>query len=837
MQDLQKDLENGKPLPFGLDAENFPAEIESVNEQMTPRILKRIEQRTKIVRTMLNNLVDAGILDKKLLDEDPNYFHHQVLLYNNMRSGASSISSLTKPKPGYGKERKGTELDINANYLQAEFSYLAQANRDLATKKAIDAIIKEYDMTEVIDETVRLESGEFVDHIPEGHVKWQPDKGNVFFTGNTISEKAVEGILEGMDFGDVGEAKELLMESLRTGLIMGGKKKQIVIPEELATTLDQLRPDISRNGIAKLFSTPIKAWKQWTLMSPRRIAKYNLNNTSGDLDAMMAGNPSGAKKIPEAISQMYRAFKYDEDLPQTYWDALDRGVFDAGFSSSEITQVNEMDRFFRLMDNKPNVFTQGWKWYWNKARKGTQFRENIARYASYLDFLEQLESGKTVEQIGYGATSPKMLKGIKGNENLAGILARDLIGDYSNISANGQWVREHLIPFWSFQEINLKRYNNLFANLLRAGEYKKGAKEFGKGLGRQTKRIAGVLAMTASWQAWNRLFHGDLEDELSTMDQGRPHIILGKTDDGKIQTVRFQGALSDYMEWLGYGEAVQTFDMIDRGQATWADLGVDMAKAPVKKIVNGISPHLKIPFEITSGKKVFPDVFKMRSIKDPYRHLWQTVSLENEYDWLTGKPNRGYLKSMKGVFGLYERNVDEINYYEIKDLVNRFFDEKGHERDGYLSTPKSRAMREFKLATKFNDKRALKIAKAKMKALDIDSTYIKKNLKRLNPISSLKNEWKAEFMDGLNARDKKKFEMAMKYYTDTLNPDADYKTELDMTQLSIYTGKEIFTKEELADYKKLVVRLRKAKVLDAEQYTKNFKKWSKANARYNKRNN
>ena len=282
------------------------------------------------------------------------------------------------------------------------------------------------------------------------------------------------------------------------------------------------------------------------------------------------------------------------------------------------------------------------------------------------------------------------------------------------------------------------------------------------------------------------------EAELSTQDRTRLHVNLGRNEEGEIMTIRLQGALSDYFEWVGYEDAMVALNMIERGQGDWSEVIQSMAQAPVKKIVNGLSPVFKIPYELSSGKSTFPSVFEQRTIRDTTRHLLKTFSLENEYDWLTGRPNAGYLKSWKKSI-IYTRNVDQINYYDIKDLVNRFLEEKGEQRDGFTSSTKSRAMVDLKLALRYDDKNAIKKAKSRLRELfSSDSTmnkYMKNNLARLNPISSLKNEWKGEFYDGLSAQDKKKFESSMKYYTDVLNPDANYEDELMLIELKILQGK------------------------------------------------
>ena len=249
---------------------------------------------------------------------------------------------------------------------------------------------------------------------------------------------------------------------------------------------------------------------------------------------------------------MYNAFMYRGELPQSYFDALDRGVFDAGFSTNEITQVNEMERFFRLLDKKPNALNRGWKFYWRGMRKATTLRENVFRYANYLHVHDKLKSGKTLEDIGLYATSPKMVEGVTDKRDLAGILTRDLIGDYGNVSANGQFVRDNLIPFWSWVEVQMKRYPNLIANSFRS-------KRFGS--------LARMGLLYGLVHLYNKTQHPEEYKEMSTLDKTRLNVIIGRSENGDIQSLRFQGSTSDFLDWFGFTDAVTELDLIERGQA------------------------------------------------------------------------------------------------------------------------------------------------------------------------------------------------------------------------------------------------------------------------------
>lgn len=796
MNDLKRDFDSGKPLPFGFDKDTFMDEFNALDEQVTPRVYDKIVQRQKVIQSMLKQLVDAGILNEDLLNEDPNYFHHQVLEYSKMREGSSSMSELKKPKPGYGKKRKGTELDINANYLQAEFAYLKQAYNDLATVKAIDEIADNYDIKDTLVDK---------DDIPESYVEWQPDKGNVFFMGNTISERALHDFLDSIDLGVDIDIKNILLDGVKPGLIKGGKKKSIVIPDELAKTLDKLRPDIKDRMLSRALRPITSRWKQWVLTNPRRVIKYNLNNLSGDLDAIISGNASivfDIKSAKEAFNDFYDAWKNKPS--QRYWDALDRGVFDSGFTSNELDELFEIDKFKKFTDRSVgkkifDVAKFPLKKFWDATTGITRFRENFIRYATYINILKKLEAGK---KHNYYATSPKMVEGITDKKDLAGIFTRDLIGDYSNISANGQEIRNSLIPFYSWMEVQFKRYPNLIANAVRGARDTKG---------RSLLLFPRMALLWGLVNLKNMLDYPDEYEELKDIERTRLELITGRNEDGSIRTIRLQGATSDFFDYFGFTDAIQGIDMINRGQMTYKEMLTEVSLAGTKKVINGLTPVMKLPAELLSNRKFFPDPFDARPIQDKTRHMLKTFSLENEYDWLTGRPNPGYAESWKGTI-FYKRNVPQINYYDIKDLTNRYLEKQGREIDGYMTTAKSRVMKMYKMALRYDDKRALKKVKPLMEKHGITEKYIKNNLKNLNPLGGLKSKKdKSDFYQTLNAKDVKRLENAMKFYTDVLNPDADYKSEMGLLGLDVLEGKL----QETVDRKKVFRSSMTEKDIDA----------------------
>jgi hypothetical protein len=67
---------------------------------------------------------------------------------------------------------------------------------------------------------------------------------------------------------------------------------------------------------------------------------------------------------------------------------------------------------------------------WGALRGGTQWRENVLRYAAYLEYVHRLEAGESMLKIGYGASVPAMVDAVTDPRDRAALLARDLLGDY-----------------------------------------------------------------------------------------------------------------------------------------------------------------------------------------------------------------------------------------------------------------------------------------------------------------------------------------------------------------------------------------------------------------------
>lgn len=616
---------------------------------------------------------------------------------------------------------------------------------------------------------------------PDGYVTWQPDEGKLLFTAKSLPEHVVDKFTDLIAQEGMGPIRasdvRAAMDSAKAILAVGGNKFEMVIPQELAATLNNIRDQHQETLIEATLETPLRWWKRWVLINPRRVIKYNLNNMSGDLDAVIAGNAKALRRMPQAIRELYQVMIKGQAPSARYREAVERGVFDSGLSIQEIPDINLLSEFEHLIERpsalkRPDRFAlSGLMRVWRALQKYTQFRENWLRYAAYLDYVERLEAGESMKSIGYGAANPKMVDAVTDKKDKAALLARELVGDYGAVSHWGQSIRKKVIPFWSWMEINTKRYWRLSANAFGqgVGEGFRAAGIVGAGLGLRTTLWLGLrmVMLYALVQLWNNLVMGDDEDDLDPEERSRLHINLGRGADGQIRLLRFQGSFSDFIDTLGFPDAVAALSEIEKGRGSFVDVINALWHAPVNKLASGLTPVLKIPVESATGYTFWPDVFNPMPIRDEWRNLFRSFSLENEYDLLLGKPSRGYGRSLQDSL-FTSKDAGENAYNRIKSLsYNWLRREKGQEGSSNFSTPRSEALYEWRLAKRYGDEEAAAAARQRLRELGVHGDDLRDSIKRAHPLGAIAIKDRAKFIRSLSDAEREQLDQAIRWYRET----------------------------------------------------------------------
>jgi hypothetical protein len=611
---------------------------------------------------------------------------------------------------------------------------------------------------------------------PEGQVAWQPKEGRHLFTAKTISESALDMFAGKLaDTATPGVDREELARALgtvRQQLVVGQDRYTMVLPEEIAATLDEFGDRRGEGMVARVASGIQSAWKRWQLINPRRYLKYNLNNTTGDLDAVIAGNPGTLRRVGEAWRMLREAGKGSPSA--RYTEALERGVFTSALSAQEIPDINRLSAFRHLTEDhglRPDKLAiAGVGKLWRALQDSTNFRESLFRLAAYLDYVDKIEGGMPQLKVGYGASVPQIVDAVTDPKDKAALLARDLLGDYGSISVAGTWLRRYLIPFWSWMEINTRRYWRLTANAYTTSK--------GRGIATGGLLGASVAARTgialyirmalvyALLNLWNDLWHHDEEKELGEVQRAQLHLILGRDADGNVITLRTQGALSDVLSELGFTDAMHAFNQWRDGQGSLGSVATSMAAAPVNRVATSVRPEITEAVELMIGQKLWPDIFHPRVIHDKWRELFQTVSLENEYDALAGKPSRGYPQSWVASL-VYKRNPDEMAYDESRTIAYEWLQREKGERGGSSTSDRGEALRDYRLALRYGDQKAAQAALARYESLGGTKGSLSTSIKRAHPLGPIAKKDRAAFLASLTDDQLDTFQRAERYWQDT----------------------------------------------------------------------
>ena len=761
---------------------------------VTAALARRKQMMTEWRRLMVaSKILPEHVLDARRED----YFRHQVLDWMGAKALGedptlmlgSQGESVRLRKAGWQRARKGTIHSYNTEYLEAEYEVLAQGYHQLEAKGALDHL-KSYDKWKEFHDEWKLQStqpgGEsdfklFVK--AKGYDFWQPRKGNFLHKAWTLTDKALDRVMAEQrdEFTDpvTGETRPTqdLNESTR-GLnretVQGMPLPTWVLPDPVVKQLNQLEPPADDSVLAKATAKTLGWWKQWVLFNPLRLTKYVFNNTSGDLDIALAYDPKILKFAKQSAIDLW---KYTQDpgslsptLRAEMENALRQRVIDAGITFEEIGGIGSLTSsdIFKYLDNTNQNLWEKHKGdignYMKFVKKWANYRENILRLAAYRYFQQRVASGQPV----YAASKKEEIDSINNADDKAAKLARELIGDYGNISRAGQWMRKHMIPFWSWLEINAPRYIRILHNTRYEGEItgNVGARAALVGTKKVALTTAKAAALFAAINLFNRAVFPDEDDELRKTGRGQLHLILGRREDGTIRTLRIQGALSDALSWLGLENFGGDFKDLVSGKKDLLKQLKETAIAPVQRIVLGTRPIERTLSEMALGKTMWPDLTNPRPIRDPYEHFFKSISMDLPYRYTVGKPVRGLGNDAENLL-FYKADTGEAAYYKVMQKAREFLKDNNVELPSASPTKRSNALYYYKQAKKFGDKDAEVYWLEQFKEQGGKLQNVLQSIKKAHPMAFMPVKFRGSFMSGLDQQDKDLYNMAVNWWHKT----------------------------------------------------------------------
>jgi N12 class adenine-specific DNA methylase len=742
LDNLLDSVDRGEPLRFGFKDR---AEVQAYKDKLddlvdgTPEVQEAIKRRRQIANKLVDELIELKLLPEEAKERADTYYHQQVLQYLTV-SRLGKNQQITKK--GFQKKRvEGVEsfdekLNYNTSYLEAEFEWMRDAYHQIEKEKWLQDLGQRFDIKPELQQFAREHEGDWRDLLRDSktHRLWRATPGNVFYQAVGVAEHVVEDVLSGLE-----DTAEVIRDDLRNLLAMGGPQREMVLPNELVDQLDSMQAAKGTDQVNELFSGTsrelLKLWKTWTLFSPLRALAYNIRNLTGDLDPVIGGAPGVLTNTNRAIGELGGYYgiggKQKLVMSQDLQEARDLAVIDSTLTASEIPDLKDLAIFRRFYSHNQQGVAQMVKGYFDRIKKYSGFRESISRYAAYLYYKEALEKGTLAHYGGAKKETVDALAKDMGIQVAAAHLARNLLGDYGDMTVMGGFLREHVVPFWSWQEINLKRYPQLFVNAALFGPRRGGDKLSQSAM--SAVAVGSVALPYILMQLFNRLVWPDDEEKLSDDERASPHLIWGRNPDGSIRILRNTGALGDFLEWFGLNTMLARLDELNAGQMTAQDVAQEMGSDVVNKAVQGLRPDAKAMIELPTGRSTYPNMFSPRSARrddllagyfgltDAYRELRGRV---------TDSGARARPNFIARTLGVTDPRKNAL--FEIIELRDRYLGKLGQDKP-YRGNEYFANMRE---AASSNDSQAFQEARKAYIEHGGDYDKFKRGIAALDPLAA-----------------------------------------------------------------------------------------------------
>jgi len=712
-------------IPLWGTQENLDAAIHKYGQLIAmpgnEKLIEAFSRREHLMDSFKQELFDADLIDIHAKDNN-DYFHRQVLDYMEMdkRFSPGSTKAVKTQKAGFQMGRTINSKAYSREYATAEMEWVAQGKFQLEQRKTLNNIKSVADQSSLVKGVAKdwdVTENAALDFINKGRLedglepldKWTPDKMPAYRPVFSIKDDVAEMV---MTNGQALVGSEEIKEA--GGFQFRKHKDEMYLPRNIAETIDDMIPPQDNSFFARTAGTITKTWKKWILTNPFRVLRYNLNNLSGDADIAMAYNPKIFAHMKEAAVEATTLTrgKYDEltdrpgitptdakVVPQDVREAIRLGVIDSGFSGQEVKGLTDDDFFKVIMGKNPSMV----KRLWRSGQNFTNWRENLIRLATYKHFKKEL--AENPNKKFFAASKQMDIEAMYAdptfdNNDIAARLSRDLIGDYGNISAGGQWLRRHMIPFYSWMEVNMPRYVRLAKNITAEGSENiagRLAAVAGKKLSIGTAKNglkfgAGAAGLYTAMQLWNNTQHPELEEQLGSYARREPHLIIGQNADGSIKTVRFQGAFADFISWLDLQDLPEDIRQISKGERSVGDVVGDSLAAPFEKLVLSTNPLMKTGIEAMMGRGLYPKPFGGgRPIRDTALHIARTAGVDKLYRRISGAPNKPISEDLAELL-MYRTDPGEAAYWEMKSQVHDFLRENGSEPPAMAPTKKANAL-------------------------------------------------------------------------------------------------------------------------------------------------
>ena len=256
----------------------------------------------------------------------------------------------------------------------------------------------------------------------------------------------------------------------------------------------------------------------------------------------------------------------------------------------------------------------------------------------------------------------------------------------------------------------------------------------------------------------DRLFNRDADDKLTPDERAQPHITLGTNPwTGEVIYFNRIGSGLEFLDTFGLDSI-----FLD-GHMTLVELFKQITSAPLRKAINTLTPFIKTPIEMATGRSLYPDFRHPRIIRDMGEYLASTVNLDWWYKAATGKPHEPFFDVIGSL--AYKQNPPEASYFYIQESKRQFQERVlGKTFDGYAITRRGEALRNFKASIKYGDKEKARKYLTEYVKLGGTQEGLEASARAMHPLAGLNKQEQVQFMKWLTSEERKCVANALKYY-------------------------------------------------------------------------
>lgn len=701
VKDAAEAARRGKYVPFDYQQESDVFADEEVmdsifNAPENQWMRDMHERRQVLLETTVRNLLANNLLSESWLPRyDENgvkldinerirrftrgYAHRQILI--NFSGATLEGRGLGMPKkfaPGSAKKRieAGVDLDIGEefdpvlDFRSSEIEFFRDAQQAIAVKQWLEDLNSFYGLEDVLKQRVEdaKDRGETSSIAREAKKDpniepYAPGPESIFRRAFTIADRMADTIEASIENGDIIELDPKDIFELRVAL----KGERYYLPTQIVKQLESMKVP-SLNPTQELLNAVNQTSLEWQrkmlLLSPEKLFEFMARQVTGDIDPVVGGGAPGVLAYVPGVFKELKSVMIDGVAPSgDLLRAMRLGVTRASVEYEELTRGGEpakaLKRIFGISDAKvlddgnrilsaigkagdiiaapKNIANAYFEW----IRKYSDLREGVLRYAAYKHFLDKIKAG---ELTGFAGSKKEVVQEVidkLGPEVGAARLSRDLLGDYGNLTEFGNFMRNHVATFYSFPEVNMKRYAHILANIV---DY---ARNDNDGVIKKsvvaTANAAAIFWLYGLVGLWNLVQEqrDGLESDLSEHDRNEPHLTIGRYADGAVARITNVGAVGDILEWGGANNAVSILissafkDSDLKGDVTAEEIARHIGKSFANKMISQLRPDVKGAIEGGLGKSAFPDVFNLRPV-DSIDSIASAFGLKEEVNAMIG---------------------------------------------------------------------------------------------------------------------------------------------------------------------------------------------------------